>query len=221
MAESKYRFDFAISFAGAKRKIARKVRDALVEAGFSVFFDEDYEYEMLGQDGSLYLRKIYSQESRYCIVLISREYDQRAWANLERESIQSRELRGEQGVLIPVLIDSHQPAWLPETRIYFDISKRTLVELTKLLAQRPGVKSTHIASKMDVNPGMVKGVQNNNSKNPYQWLCIDEIENVSYLEYSYERLIDCYRRLAGAPGMRLGKGMTKDEAYHDMQRQRR
>ena len=140
MAKTKYRFDFAISFAGAKRQIAREVRNALAEARFSVFFDEDYEHEMLGHDGSLYLRNVYAQESRYCIVLISREYDQRDWANLEREAIQSRELRGERGILIPVLIDGHRPTWLPETRIYFDISKRTIAELIKLLAQRPGIK---------------------------------------------------------------------------------
>ena len=90
----------------------------------------------IGHDGSVYLRNVYSRECRFCIVLISQAYDQRDWTNLEREAVQARELRGERGILIPVSIEDYQPTWLPETRIRFDLWKRTVPELVELLTKR-------------------------------------------------------------------------------------
>ncbi|MCL5745195.1 MAG: toll/interleukin-1 receptor domain-containing protein [Acidobacteria bacterium] len=131
-----FRFDFGISFAGQERKLARQLRDGLRNAGFTVFFDEDYEHEMIGHDGSVYLRNVYSKECRFCIVLISQAYDKRDWTNLEREAVQARELRGERGILIPVPVEDYQPPWLPETRIRFDLWKRSVPELVTLLTKR-------------------------------------------------------------------------------------
>ena len=83
----------------------------------------------------MYLRSVYSHESQFCIVFISEQYDARVWTQLERESIQARELRGERGILIPVLLDGHTPAWLPATRIYFDRRSRHVGELIGLLTR--------------------------------------------------------------------------------------
>jgi hypothetical protein len=146
-ASQGFRFDFGLSFAGSDRDLARQLRDGLRNEAFQVFFDEDYEHEMIGHDGSLYLRNVYSRECRFCIVLISRDYDQRDWTNLEREAVQARELRGERGILIPVPIEDYQPPWLPETRIRFDLWKRSIPELVALLAKR--CRSTMAASDAD------------------------------------------------------------------------
>ena len=117
---------------------------------FRVFFDEDYQHELFGVDGATYLRKIYSSETRFCVILITEEYDSRTWTQLERESIQGRELRGEAGVLLPVLIDSHKPFWLPETRIYFDLAQHSISELVALLYRKAAPNEQvfmHIAEK--------------------------------------------------------------------------
>jgi hypothetical protein len=64
MAKKKFRFDFALSFAGPQREIARAIYNALVEKGFNVFFDEDFEAEIIGRDAHSYLLKVYSEDSR-------------------------------------------------------------------------------------------------------------------------------------------------------------
>jgi hypothetical protein len=130
------RFTFALSFAGSDRKLAREIRDLLKAEGFSVFFDEDYEHELIGRDASLYLRDVYTRNSRFCIVLISRQYDRRQWTQLERESIQSRELTGERGILIPVRLEDYAPEWLPATRIYFDLTDRPVAKLISVLKKK-------------------------------------------------------------------------------------
>jgi len=130
------KFDFAISFAGTDRDLARQLSDALRQNGFEVFFDELFEHEMLGRDGADYLSRVYFAEARCCIALISQAYDQRSWAQLERRSAQAREFSTEPGFLIPVLIDGYRPLWLLPTRIYFDLKTRTLSELVTLLIRR-------------------------------------------------------------------------------------
>src|SRR4029077_2565578 len=57
------------------------------------------------------------------------------WTQLERESIQARQLRGEDGTLIPIRVESYLPPWLPETRIYFDLCVRPLIELLVVLGR--------------------------------------------------------------------------------------
>ena len=137
MAKKKFRFDFALSFAGPQRDMARELFNELKKRGFDVFFDEEYEVEMFGKNGISFLRKVYSEESRYCIVLISREYDERDWPRIERESIQSRELNHEkEEVLLPVLTDGYIPEWLPKTRFYFNLQKKSFKRLVKILEKK-------------------------------------------------------------------------------------
>lgn len=131
-----FRFTFALSFAGSDRERARQIRDMLKAEGFQVFYDNDYEHEMVGTDASLYLRKVYTRQSRFCIVLISQQYDSRQWTQLERESIQSRELTGERDILIPVKLEDYSPEWLPATRVYFDLTNRPLEKLIEVLKKK-------------------------------------------------------------------------------------
>jgi len=141
MTKANYRFDYAISYAGSDSEVAKKLYSELTAVGFSVFIDEAYEQEILGEDGSLYFRNVFSKESRFCIVLISQEYDSREWPNMERESIQGRELRGERGAFLPIQLDSHRPAWLPETRIYFDLTTRSMSELIGMLTKKAAISA--------------------------------------------------------------------------------
>ena len=129
------RFEFALSFSSVQRPIAKAIRDGLVKSGIKVYYDQDFEHEIIGKNGAEYLRNIYSRESKYCIVLISRDYDLGQWTALEKEAIEERELRGERGVLIPVRIDNHTPSWLPKTRNYFDLSNRNIDELLGILTR--------------------------------------------------------------------------------------
>lgn len=130
------RFDFAISFAGPERELARRLAQDLRSDGFSVFFDEQFEHEMLGRDGADYLNDVFFRQSRFCIALVSRHYEKSAWSELERRAAQARELSEGPGFLIPVLVDDARPSWLLPTRIYFDLTRRTVAELRQILAKK-------------------------------------------------------------------------------------
>lgn len=127
------RFDFAISFAGQDRQTARAVASAIEAANLRVFFDEYFEHEMLGVDGADYLNDVFFRQSRFCVVLVSNHYQQRAWAQLERRAAQAREFQTQPGFLLPVLLDEHRPDWLLPTRIHFNLSQRGIPALVELL----------------------------------------------------------------------------------------
>ena len=130
------RFDFAISFAGSERALARELASQIVRTGLRVFFDEHFEHEMLGIDGADYLNRVFFEQSRYCVALVSENYERRAWTQLERRAAQAREHSTGHGVLIPVLVDATRPSWLLPTRVYFNLAERSLAELVALLRKK-------------------------------------------------------------------------------------
>lgn len=137
MADS-YQYDVAISFARDSRPTAREVAERLRAAGIKVFFDEYLEHELWGVNGREAFTRIFGSEARYCLVLISKEYDRRAWTTLEREILESRELGDRSNFLLPVMTDDHRPSWLLASRIYFDLPARGLDELVDLVRRRVG-----------------------------------------------------------------------------------
>jgi hypothetical protein len=136
------RFDFAISFAGTERPLARALAESLSRVGLRVFFDEHFEHEMLGQDGAEYLNRVFFEHSRYCVALVSHSYEGRSWTQLERRAAQAREHTSGQSVLLPVLVDATRPAWLLPTRIYFNLAERTLPELVEVLRRKHASEDT-------------------------------------------------------------------------------
>jgi len=126
-----HRFDFAISFAGPDRRLAEDLRTQLTSYGYRVFYDKDFEHQLIGKHGTGFLSNVYSQESRFNVVLISRSYEGRPWPRYEREAILARDLMGEGGSWIPVLVDGHRPEWLPATRIFFNLAERPFKELVR------------------------------------------------------------------------------------------
>jgi hypothetical protein len=130
------RFDFAISFAGPDRTLAEDLKTQLIAYGYRVFYDRDFEHEMVGRDGAEYLHNVYSRETRFSVLLLSRDSQARPWPKYEKESIISRDLKGDQGSWIPVLVDGQRPEWLPETRVFFNLAERPVADLVPLLVRK-------------------------------------------------------------------------------------
>src|SRR5215213_69613 len=143
------RFDFAISFAGTERPLARALAESLNRIGLRVFFDEHFEHEMLGQDGAEYLNRVFFEQSQYCVALVSESYERRAWTQLERRAAQAREHLSGPGLLLPVLVDATRPAWLLPTRIYFNLAERSLPELVDVLRRKHVSEDTKTYHEVD------------------------------------------------------------------------
>jgi len=142
-----FRFDFAISFSRPQRLVAQEIAEGLKSAGFEVFYDKAKADKLLGEDGEIYLRRLYSAEARFCVVLVSRQYDKSFWTNVELDAIRSREaLEHHEGVLLPVIVGSFRPKWLSRERIFFDLRESSIPALVEVLGKKVSLPEVSIGN---------------------------------------------------------------------------
>jgi len=101
------RYDYALSFAGEDREIARTLYERLASRELTVFYDENESHRILGNDVEEYLAPIYRTEANYVLPMISSTYPRKIWTKFESEQFKNR--FGENSVL-PILIDDFNPS---------------------------------------------------------------------------------------------------------------
>lgn len=97
-----YEWDFAVSFAGENRELAREIVEQLELLDASVFFDENYEANFLGRVWRELFRQIFTEKSRFVLCLLDSNHDRKIWPTFERECFSRRVKDGE---VIPVYLD--------------------------------------------------------------------------------------------------------------------
>jgi len=141
-AEPERSFDIALSFAGEHRSFVRELNTRLTERGVSVFFDEEFQAEMWGENLYDYLQDVYKTKARFVVAFASESYGTKAWPTLERQSAQSRVLSEVGPFLLPVrLDDSELPGILP-TIGYVDARIIGLEGLVDLILKKLGIDTT-------------------------------------------------------------------------------
>lgn len=73
-SSSLYKFDFAFSFAGEDRDIVEAIKNILESKNYTVFYDNDFQHELIGKDLYSYLREIYRDKGKFIVCFISEHY---------------------------------------------------------------------------------------------------------------------------------------------------
>lgn len=97
-----YEFDFAISFAGENRELARAIAAQLDTMDCAVFFDEYFEANYLGQAWRKKFAEIFGSDSRFVVCLLDKHHVDKIWPTFEREHFAPR-IREE--TVIPIFLD--------------------------------------------------------------------------------------------------------------------
>ncbi len=102
-----FEYDVCISFAGADRPVAERIADTILSNGMErrVFYDEFEKITLWGEDLFNYLHGVYSEQSRFCLILFSHSYRQRAWSRHELRAAQTRVLAEREAYVLPVALD--------------------------------------------------------------------------------------------------------------------
>ena len=131
------KYDFAFSFAGEDRKTIEGIKKVLVNKGYSVFYDNDLNYELVGKDLYRYLRTIYRDKCRYVVCFISDHYIKKMWTTLEMTAIKERFLSTffASDFLIPIFLNSTVVIQDIPSFIGF-YTHRTVFETSKLLIDK-------------------------------------------------------------------------------------
>ena len=103
----KTQYDFALSFAGEKRKYAELLFQKLTEEEYGVFYDKDAAADILGEDLEEYFAPIYKAEATYVIAMIDSNYPKKVWTVFESKQYKDR--FGDNAV-IPILFEDFTPS---------------------------------------------------------------------------------------------------------------
>lgn len=109
------RYDFALSFAGADREVAKKIHDVLTEREVSNFYDANEQYRIVAQNVEDCLAPIYRSEAKYVVVLQSPSYPTRIWTKFESDSFRDRFGKNE---VIPIRFNTIVPGYFTEDAKY-------------------------------------------------------------------------------------------------------
>jgi hypothetical protein len=86
----KGRYDFALSFAGSNRDLAKTLHNLLTDCEVASFYDENEQHRIIAQNIEDYLAPIYRSEAQYVVVLQSPEYPKRIWTKFESDKFRER-----------------------------------------------------------------------------------------------------------------------------------
>ncbi|MBR3613320.1 MAG: TIR domain-containing protein [Bacteroidaceae bacterium] len=100
-------YDFAMSFAGEKRKYVEMLVNKLVASEVSVFYDKNAAVDILGQDLDKYFAPIYAADAKYVVAMIDSNYPMKVWTVFESQNYKER--FGENSV-IPILFEDFTPS---------------------------------------------------------------------------------------------------------------
>ncbi|MGH9838701.1 MAG: TIR domain-containing protein [Blastocatellia bacterium] len=132
------KYDLAISFAGEQRALAESLARQLDATGYSIFYDHFEAAELWGRDLSLKLGDVYAKEARFCLVLLSKEYVEKAWTNFERQNAISRFMEEKGNYILCLKIDDVHLPGLPHVIGYLDIRNYDEEAIYELLLQKLG-----------------------------------------------------------------------------------
>lgn len=130
------KYDIAISFAGEDREVARQIADLLKQKRVKVFYDNFEESTLWGKNLYDYLNEIYSEKSKYCLMLLSENYKNKLWTNHERESAQARAFRENREYILPIKIDNTKIPGVNETVGYLDIKTHSIERIVELIVDK-------------------------------------------------------------------------------------
>jgi len=145
-----YKYDFAISFAGEQREIAESLALKLVEKGIRVFYDSFELHELWGEDLAEKLFKVYSEESRYCIILASKQYLEKMWTTHERKSALQKQITQRGGYILPLRIDDISLPGLPDTIGYINFKERSIDEIAELAQLKLGLPGSDLSKSSEI-----------------------------------------------------------------------
>jgi len=106
-----YSYDFALSFAGENRELARHLATQLELLDASVFFDENFESNFLGKAWTAEFRRIFSDDSRLVVCLLDQHHQNKIWPTFERECFTPRVADGD---VIPIYLDNTKFVGIPQ-----------------------------------------------------------------------------------------------------------
>lgn len=149
-ATGAYKYDAVISYAGEQRFYAEQLAAALKSAKCVVYYDQYELAAAWGKQGPEYFDEIYRDASRFCIVLVSKEYAAKVWTRTELRSALARGLeeRASHEYILPIRFDDTDIHGLPPSILYLDAKEHPAQRVAEIFLGKLG---RHVAPSPAAN----------------------------------------------------------------------
>src|SRR5579859_6739104 len=131
-----WRWDVALSFAGAQRDYVEQVAAALKEQGLRCFYDADEQIGLWGKYLAEELPTVYGEQAAAVVVFISAEYAERDWTQLERRAALSRAVRERREYVLPARFDDTPLPGLLSDMVTVDLRRYTPEQFAAMIAAK-------------------------------------------------------------------------------------
>jgi len=131
-----FRFDFAISYAGEEKGIAKDLFQLLQDKGAKVFFAENEKVYLFGKSLTSELDYIFGPYTKFVIPIVSEYYVQKYWTKYEfKTAKREKEKRGFEFIL-PIRLDNVILEGLEEDVVYIDLRKEGLLDTAEIMMKK-------------------------------------------------------------------------------------
>ena len=131
-----YEFDVAISFAGTEREYAQAIAKLAIANGLKVFLDELFQADLWGENLVEQLSDIYETRAKYCLIIVSNQYCDRIYTNIERRAALDRAIQSKNSYILPIMTDGSWVKGLPKATVALDLRRHSAIHITQLLIQK-------------------------------------------------------------------------------------
>ena len=132
----RWRWDVALSFAGAQRDYVKQVAQALQARGLRCFYDADEEIGLWGRYLAEELPTIYGEQAAAVVVFVSAEYAARDWTRLERRAALARAVQERREYVLPARFDDTALPGLVPDMVAVDLRGRTPDQFAEMIAAK-------------------------------------------------------------------------------------
>ena len=144
-------YDVVLSFAGEDRKHAKELADLLKMNGYSCFYDENELANLWGKNLYDYLSSVYKDQAHYCVMFLSKYYEQKLWTTHERQLAQARAFQENREYILPVRLDDTEIPGIPPTVGYLDLRLISIEEVYEALIKKLSSTASQKTSSDDNN----------------------------------------------------------------------
>jgi len=135
-AQPEWRWDVALSFAGAQRDYVEQVARALQARRMRCFYDADEEIGLWGKNLAEELWAIYGEQAATVVVFISAEYAARDWTRLERRAALNRAVKERREYVLPARFDDTRLPGPLSDMVTIDLRIRTPQKFATMIADK-------------------------------------------------------------------------------------
>jgi hypothetical protein len=134
---SDYKNDVAFSFVVEDDQLAHKINDLLIDRFSTYLYSKNID-ETINKDGIEKFKSIFKKDSRIVVLLFRKKYGKTKWTSVEEDAIKERYLDGDKNFLFLIIVEDKVdlPVWIPENRIYCDLTKHSIEKIASYIEYR-------------------------------------------------------------------------------------